>query len=178
MRCNVARYIDAMSRWIETISPGGKVQPTIVSGAAVMRCLGIVPNDLAEGMVTVSVQPEGLRRLLMEIARQQPFDIEFYAETYPDIEAARLAGMVGDLHVHYCETGFFEGRLPCAPPFDPDWYAAYYPDLASVFAPGDVAGLWNHFISAGLAEGRAGTEATLAQASRWVSERSDASDKG
>lgn len=164
-----------MSHMIENMQTGGWSHAPIISGTGVLRSLGIIFSDLAGD--TVTVRADALRQLLMDIARRQPFDIEFYAETYPDIEAARLAGMVGDLHTHFCETGFFEGRLPSEPPFDPEWYAAYYPDLAAVFPPGDANGLRNHFLSAGLAEGRAGTEAELAQTSRRPLEAAGASNK-
>ena len=139
----------------------------VVSGESVLRCLGIDRADLSDA--TVTVRTGALIQLLRELARQQLFDPEFYAENNPDIEAARLAGIVTDLHAHYIESGFLEGRLPFEPPFDPEFYVAHYPDLVDAIPPDDVAGLRNHFLSAGLAEGRAGTEASLAQTARWAS---------
>ena len=134
----------------------------------VLGLLGITAADLANG--TVTVQTKGLGLILREIARQQPFDPDFYAETYPDIEAARLAGLIGDLQDHFVKAGFAEGRLPSEPPFDPVWYAQYYPDLSDTFPAHDVAGLRNHFLSTGLAEGRAGTAASLAAGRHWLPE--------
>ena len=131
----------------------------IVPASRILRDLGIGPAELAAD--TVVVNAVGLRRLLAEFARQQPFDPDFYSETYPDIEAARLAGLVADLHTHFTELGFLEGRLPAEPEFDPVWYAQHYPDLASVIPAHDTAGLRNHFLSAGLTEGRSGSAASL-----------------
>ena len=132
----------------------------IVPVTRLFQLLGI--EDIDFDSATLSVSTAGLKRILEEFARNQPFDPEFYAESYPDIEAARLAGQVTNLHDHFVKTGFFEGRLPCEPPFDPVWYATYYPDLAAAIPTHDVAALRNHFLSAGLKEGRAGTEAGLA----------------
>ena len=134
----------------------------------VFQLLGIDARDL--GNETVSVSSAGLRLLLSELARQQPFDAEFYADTYPDIEAARLAGVLSDLQEHFVKAGFLEGRLPFEPPFDPVWYAQYYPDVASVIPAHDAAGLRNHFLSSGLAEGRSGTAASLAAAPGWLTD--------
>jgi hypothetical protein len=132
----------------------------VVPVGRMLRLLGIDASDL--GHATVTVQTSGLRDLLIEFARQQPFDPEFYAEAYPDIEAARLAGIVSDLREHFVNSGFLEGRLPSEPPFDPVWYASHYPDLASAIAPEDVAALRHHFMTTGLIEGRFGTAASWA----------------
>ncbi len=127
----------------------------VVTAARILGQLGISCTDLAAETVTVNTA--GLRDLLAGVARQQPFDADFYSETYPDIEAARLAGVVADLHGHFTQSGFLEGRLPSEPAFDAAWYAHYYPDLASQIAADDTMALRNHFLTAGLAEGRFGT---------------------
>ncbi len=134
----------------------------VVPLARLLQALDIEPDNLTDDRAQVQVS--GLRQLLSEFARQQPFDPEFYAESYPDLEAARLAGVVSDLHVHFVETGFFEGRLPSEPPFDAVWYATFYPDLTACIDPTDSAALRNHFLTAGLAEGRVGTEACFLEA--------------
>jgi hypothetical protein len=138
----------------------------VVPVGRMLRLLGIDASDL--GHATVTVQTSGLRDLLIELARQQPFDPEFYADAYPDIEAARLAGIVSDLREHFVNSGFLEGRLPSEPPFDPVWYASHYPDLSSAIPPNDAKALHNHFMTAGLVEGRAGTAASLAATGRFA----------
>ena len=142
-------------------------QRPVVPINRLLQGLGITPADLAGD--SVSVQVSGLRDLLSELARQQPFDPEFYAETNPDLEAARLAGVVRDLHVHFVQTGFFEGRLPSEPPFDAAWYARFYTDLTSCIHPADITALRDHFLNTGIREGRAGTEACMAQAAGTTS---------
>jgi hypothetical protein len=137
----------------------GKAKSHVVPAERIFRLLGIAASELENE--TVTVDAKGLRRLMQEFARHQPFDPEYYGESNPDIEAARLAGHISDLHEHFIRSGFFEGRLPAEPPFDPVWYAAHYTDLAATIPAHDVKALRNHFLSAGLAEGRAGTEASL-----------------
>lgn len=134
-------------------------KPPVTPVGRIFRMLGIDAAALENTAVTVNA--EGLIFLLRELARQQPFDPEYYAESYPDIEAARMAGKVADLHEHFVKAGFIEGRLPSEPPFDPVWYAQYYPDIADAIPANDVVALRNHFITAGLIEGRAGTPAGL-----------------
>ena len=158
----------SISRLDPTPSPANQrhhARQPVVHARRLLRLLGIESADL--GRETLTVQARGLRLLLQQLGRMQPFDPEFYAETYPDIEAARLSGIVADLHEHFVTSGFIEGRLPSEPPFDPVWYAQYYPDLSQVIAAHDVVGLRNHFITSGLAEGRAGTAATLPAAESW-----------
>ena len=141
-----------------------RLPPEIVPASRILGQLGITAVDLEAETVTVNTA--ALRSLLAEFARQQPFDPDFYSETYPDIEAARLAGLVSDLHMHFAQSGFLEGRLPAEPAFDPVWYAQHYPDLAAQIAADDAAALRNHFITAGLAEGRVGTAACLRRVSQ------------
>ena len=134
----------------------------VTPAGRIFRLLGIEAAALDD--TTVTVNAEGLSFLLRELARHQPFDPEFYAESYPDIEAARMAGKVADLHEHFVRSGFIEGRLPADPPFDPVWYVQHYPDIATAIPANDIAALRNHFITAGLIEGRAGTPAGLSAA--------------
>lgn len=136
----------------------------VVSASLLFRLLGITPDQLQHETITVNAK--ALRRLLQEVALGQMFDPEFYAQTYPDLEVARLEGRLSNLHDHYIQTGFFEGRLPSEPPFDAEWYATYYSDLKGEFGT-DRAALQNHFRTAGLAEARAGTEDSLPATETW-----------
>ena len=120
-----------------------------------MRRLGILSIDLRRE--TVTVKTEFLRHLLIEIARMQRFDAQFYVSTYPDVESAQIAGDITNLHQHYLQAGYFEGRLPHEPVFDAKWYFEHYPDLAGSYAADDEAGLHRHYLDTGLAEGRLGS---------------------
>ena len=106
---------------------------------------------------TVSVNSEFLRHLMTEIARTHRFDAQFYLATYPDVEAAHIAGDITNLHQHYLQSGYFEGRLPHEPAFDPKWYFEHYPDLAGSYSADDKAGLHRHYLDTGMAEGRLGS---------------------
>lgn len=132
----------------------------------VLRGLGITEFDLQQK--TVSVSTPFLRFIISELVRRGAFDPAWYAERYPDVEGARLAGQSPSLHQHYCTQGYFEGRLPCEPPFDPDWYYSRYDDVSRAFSPADPAALRQHFTSQGWWEGRAGTPELRNDADRWL----------
>lgn len=91
---------------------------------------------------------------------RDPFDKEYYLETYPDIAAAGV-----DPYAHFVKQGKAEGRLGVPPgirssgelagsakePFDAEYYLENYPDIAA-------AGVdpYEHFVMQGRAEGRLG----------------------
>jgi hypothetical protein len=82
--------------------------------------------------------------------------------------AAHQRGAVTDLHSHFIQFGFREGRLPHAVPFDVDYYLNRYPDLAGHRLQ-DVgrAGMRTHYDRFGRAEGRAGHPASQTDSDRW-----------
>jgi len=131
-----------------------------------LRGLGITERDL--GMETVTVSTAFLRFIISEIVSRGAFDPVWYADRYPDVEGARLAGQVASLHAHYCRQGYFEGRFSGEMPFDPDWYYSRYEDVARAFSPADPEALRRHFETQGCLEGRAGTPEQRKDADRWV----------
>jgi hypothetical protein len=128
--------------------------------------LGIALADL-QGTGTTSVSREFLRTLIGELVRRPRFDDSWYAENYPDVEGARLAGDIKCLHEHFTTTGYFEDRLPAELPFDPQWYRMYYRDIAEAFPSADPEAARTHFLTGGYFEGRAGTAEMLAEVDRW-----------
>lgn len=132
----------------------------------VLRGLGITESDLNQASVTVSTA--FLRFIVSQLVNRGRFDRAWYAEHYPDVEGARLAGLVSSLHEHYCTQGYFEGRVPCEVPFDPDWYYSRYADVSQAFSPADRDGLHQHFRSQGWWEGRAGTPDVRKDADLWL----------
>lgn len=132
----------------------------------VLRGLGITELDLRREKVTVSTA--FLRFIISQLVRRAEFDPAWYAERYPDVEGARLAGQVPSLHEHYCTQGYFEGRLSCDLDFDPDWYCSRYEDVSRVFSPEDTEALRQHFRAQGWREGRAGTPEARKDADRWL----------
>jgi hypothetical protein len=128
--------------------------------------LGLTETDLKKETVTVSAKY--LRVLIQQFARAAPFDPEWYATRYPDVEGAVLAGDVPSLQEHFINAGYFEGRLPHELSFDPIWYHSHYKDIAAVFSSDDIVGMRNHYLTGGYYEGRVGTECALPLAEEWT----------
>jgi hypothetical protein len=128
--------------------------------------LGISAANLT-GSGTVAVTRKFLRELISELARRMRMDENWYAETYPDVEGARLAGDVESLREHFAKSGYIEGRLPAALPFDPQWYRRHYRDIADAFPSADPDAMREHFLASGYFEGRAGTAEMLVEVERW-----------
>ncbi len=131
-----------------------------------LQHLGISATDL-EGAGTVPVSRKFLRVLINELARQQRVDEAWYAETYPDVEGARLAGDIRSLREHFATSGYIEGRLPADIPFDAEWYRSHYRDIAETLPAADHATLRSHFLDSGYFEGRAGTAEMLKEVEHW-----------
>ena len=62
----------------------------------------------------IAIDARLLRTLLQAVVVNLPFSAEFYETTYPDIAEAAAAGKIPDLHRHFVETGYFEGRAGMA----------------------------------------------------------------
>lgn len=117
----------------------------------------------------VAIDARLLRRIIQSVVARLPFSAEFYAATYPDIAAAAAAGQIPDLHRHFVETGFFEGRMAVPPPVNEAQYRAAYMDVAEAVAEGRIASGADHYMRAGAAEGRVPAEALAAEIAQWMS---------
>lgn len=135
--------------------------------AFLLAGLGISAADLT-GSGTVAVSRKILRVLISEFAHRSRMDESWYAETYPDVEGARLAGDIKSLREHFITSGYLEGRLPAALPFDPQWYREHYRDIAQAFPSADPDAMRKHFLASGYFEGRAGTAEMLSEVERWL----------
>jgi len=98
----------------------------------------------------VSVELSKLKALISVIIEKEPFDENWYLETYPDVGQALKKGTVKSAKLHYVETGYFEGRLPGLGDFDTKKYIQKNPDLARMTDDEALA----HFIYTGYSEGR------------------------
>jgi hypothetical protein len=116
----------------------------------------------------VAIDTRVLRALLETLATQMPFDPEFYLEANPDVAKAHAAGQISDLHQHFAETGFFEGRFGAAPTVDEGFYTALYGDIDPAVRRGDLASATEHYIRAGAAEGRVPNAAIKSAIDRWA----------
>ncbi|MDA8250757.1 MAG: hypothetical protein M0Z28_16515 [Rhodospirillales bacterium] len=127
-----------------------------------------IDGDRLNGRGKVAIDARLLRRIVRAAIERLPFSAEFYLRTYPDIAAAAAAGQIADLHRHYVETGYFEGRLGAPPAIDEAYYMATYPDVAEAIAEGRVTSAIEHFLRSGAAEGRVPNAAAAAEIAGWM----------
>ncbi len=76
---------------------------------------------------------------------------------------------IPDLHRHFVETGFFEGRLGAPPPVDESYYRGLYKDVAAAIARGDVDFGAEHYVRSGAAEGRVPSADLKQEIDGWMS---------
>src|SRR5439155_27329392 len=84
--------------------------PLPPNGRVLLDALMLTP-ELLRALPKVAVPVAGLRALIGALVAAMPFDEEFYAATYPDLAAARNAGTIADLRMHFIEHGYLEGPL-------------------------------------------------------------------
>jgi hypothetical protein len=128
-----------------------------------------INRERLNGRSKVAIDAKLLRRLIELAVAQLPFSAEFYAQTYPDIAEARAAGKIPDLHKHFIETGFFEGRQGVAPAIDEAYYRGAYRDVALAVQRGDVASGLEHYLRSGAAEGRVPSAPLKPEVDSWMS---------
>ncbi len=121
------------------------------------------------GRGKVAIDARLLRRIVQAAIERLPFSADFYRRTYPDIAAAEASGQIPDLHRHYVETGYFEGRMGTAPAIDEARYAAAYADVAEAIADGRIGSATEHYMLSGAAEGRVPDAAQEADIAAWMS---------
>ena len=102
----------------------------------------------------IAIDAKLLRNLLQMVVSQLPFSEEFYAQTYPDLADAHASGKIPDLHEHFIDSGFLEGRFGAPPPIDEGYYTKLYRDVATAVERGDVTSAAEHYMRSGASEGR------------------------
>jgi len=127
-----------------------------------------ISRDRLDSRSKIAVDPRLLLHVLRQIVATQPFDEAFYLATYEDIAAAHGRGEIGDLHRHFVEAGFLEGRMGAPPAVDQDYYLATYPDVGRAIAAGQIASAMDHYVQRGATEGRAPNPAAAADVARWA----------
>src|SRR5579871_2470884 len=116
----------------------------------------------------IAIDAKLLRLILQNLVSHMPFSGEFYRSTYADIAAAAAAGQIPDLHRHFVETGYFEGRLGDPSDVDEPFYLACYPDVATAIARGEVGSAAEHYVRSGAAEGRVPSRALQPEVDAWM----------
>jgi len=137
------------------------------NGKVLLDSLLLNPEKLRSDTKTV-IKVSVIRALLRLVVSKLPFDAEFYCSTYLDVAAAHRAGAIADLHEHFINAGFFEGRLGAKPAFDADFYLQMYPDVAEAVRTGAVESALYHYLNGGAAEGRFANSDDRAASERWL----------
>ena len=127
-----------------------------------------ISRDRLDSRSKIAVDPRLLLQVLRQIVAAQPFDDSFYLTTYDDVATAHNRGEIGDLHRHFVEAGFLEGRQGAAPVVDSAYYLATYPDVGRAIAAGQIASAEDHYLQRGAAEGRAPNPAAAPDVERWM----------
>ena len=85
---------------------------------------------------------------------QIDLDQDWYLQRYPDVAAAIGRDMIADARQHYCESGYFEHRIPYHIDVDEGWYIAQYADVQAAVAKQVFGSAQEHFEEIGYREGR------------------------
>jgi hypothetical protein len=116
----------------------------------------------------IAIDAKLLRLILQNLVSHMAFSDQFYRTNYADIGAAAAAGQIPDLHRHYVETGYFEGRLGAPAEVDEVFYLATYPDVATAIERGEVTSGAEHYTRSGAAEGRVPAAALRPEIDAWM----------
>jgi hypothetical protein len=116
----------------------------------------------------IAIDTKLLRALLRALAARMPFSEEFYLATYPDLAEAHAVGKVPDLHEHFIESGFFEGRCGAPPEVDEAYYTGLYKDVGQAVLRGDIKSGADHYLRTGIAEGRVPNAVLRGAIDNWM----------
>ena len=119
-----------------------------------------------DGRVNLDVRT--LRLLLQFVALAADYDEATYLKENPDLAEAYQAGAITDLHRHFTENGFFEGRKAAPINFNENWYLKTYPDVSDAIKEGSISSALDHFVHRGDVELRAPNEEALSWMRNWV----------
>ena len=141
----------------------------IPNGRLLLESIGLTRERLSAGPgIKVPVPASLLKELLAIAASTLPFDLEFYLETYPDIQKAIDDGQLTSARAHFIEQGFLEGRFGSRPDVDEGHYKSTYPDVAAAINAGIMASAIEHYIRGGAFEGRFPNGAGAKSIARWM----------
>lgn len=128
-----------------------------------------ISRERLNSQAKVAIDIRIVRALLLNLARYVPFEESYYLAQNSDIASAYAAGTITDLHEHFAEAGFFEGRVGAPSPVDEAFYAAEYGDIEPGIRRGDIVSAADHYQRSGAAEGRIPNAAMRLEISRWNS---------
>lgn len=127
-----------------------------------------VNRDRLNSKSKIAIDAKLLKTVLQAMVAGAPFNEAFYKQNYPDLAAAQASGQIPDLHKHFIETGYFEGRFGAAPPVDEAYYTSTYKDVGQAVLKGDVTSGTEHYLRSGASEGRVPNEEIRAELEAWM----------
>ncbi len=127
-----------------------------------------VNRDRLNSKSKIAIDAKLLKTILQAMVAGAPFNEAFYKQNYPDLAAAQASGAIPDLHKHFIETGYFEGRFGAAPPVDEAYYTSTYKDVGQAVLKGDVTSGTEHYLRSGASEGRVPNEEIRAELEAWM----------
>ena len=122
---------------------------------------------------TLTLPKGALSKLLFDLFSAYGFDEGDYRSRYDDVNKAIKDGEVKSGLHHFCNSGFFEGRIANMFAFDEGYYLRRNPDVWKAVQKGDLKSGYNHFVSTGLNEGRAPNNRMDVVLSEWISALSE-----
>ncbi len=132
--------------------PVAQTRQAAVKPFALMMRDGTIRPE--EDGARVSISRALLLTFFRPILMRVQFDEEYYRRTNPDLARAEATGLIGNLHEHYLDFGYFEDRLPCEVEVDAAFYTREYPDVGAGILERTVKSAQWHFESFGFREGR------------------------
>ena len=81
-------------------------------------------------------------------------DEAWYLGQYPDVAAAIEKNVIKNARQHFCQSGYFEHRMPYRIDVDSEWYLATNPDVLEAVRKGTFSSPQEHFEMLGYKEGR------------------------
>lgn len=127
-----------------------------------------VNRDRLNSKSKIAIDAKLLKTVLQAMVAGAPFNEAFYKQNYPDLAAAQESGAIPDLHKHFIETGYFEGRFGSAPPVDEAYYTSTYKDVGQAVLKGDVTSGTEHYLRSGASEGRVPNEEIRSELEAWM----------
>ena len=127
-----------------------------------------VNRDRLNSKSKIAIDAKLLKTVLQAMIAGAPFNEAFYKQNYPDLAAAQDSGAIPDLHKHFIETGYFEGRFGSAPPVDEAYYTSTYKDVGQAVLKGDGTSGTEHYLRSGASEGRVPNEEIRSELEAWM----------
>ena len=137
-----------------------------------------INRDRLSSKSKIAIDARLLRLMLQTIAAKLPFSDDFYMVNYPDLAEAYAAGKIPNLHQHFVDSGYLEGRIGSPPDVDEGYYLGAYKDVGKAVSAGDVANGAEHYMRAGAAEGRVPNAATRQMIDNWMAVLRDETGRG